>query len=175
MPTKPTPPEPTNTEVRERLGPTYALFEALLEAHPDLEPRWKYYGPRNGWSLKLLDGKQNLCFLGPRDGFFLAAFSLGHDAVERALHSDLPPELRRSIATARSSPEGRPARVEVRSPGDLDAVEALLEMKRGGRSGGRRRGSAGHGKARAVSAGAHAATPDTPPRSAAQRRGRSPG
>ncbi|MEJ2503726.1 MAG: hypothetical protein P8177_10520 [Gemmatimonadota bacterium] len=90
MPTKPTPPEPTNTEVRERLGPTYALFEALLEAHPDLEPRWKYYGPRNGWS-------------------------------------------------------------------------------------GRRRGSAGHGKARAVSAGAHAATPDTPPRSAAQRRGRSPG
>jgi hypothetical protein len=173
MAAKPAPPEPTDAEIRERLGPSHAAYEALLAAHSDLSPQWKYYGPKNGWSLKLLDGKRNLCFVGPRDGHFLVAFILGHEAVEQALHSQLPAELRKAIATAHNYPEGRPARIEVHSEADLEAVDVLLEIKRGGRSG-RRKKAAGTGQD-AGPAGAHAAAPHGAHRSAAQRRGRSPG
>ena len=171
MAVNPAPPEPTDAEVRERLGSSGSAYQTLLAGHPELRPEWKYYGPKNGWSLKLLDGKRNLCFVVPRDGHFLVAFALGHDAVERALHSRLPAELRKSIAAARGYPEGRPARIEVRSEADLEAVELLLEIKRGGRPVSRKK-TAGTGRAAAA---AHAPAPHAVHRSAAQRRGRSPG
>lgn len=167
------PPEPTAEEIEAQLGSSFAAWEALLGAHPDLRPEWKWYGPKNGWTLKLFDGKRNLCFLSPGDGRFLAAFVLGHDAVERALKSTLPPELRREIAGARTYPEGRPARIEVRAEEDLGPVHTLLEIKRGGTPG-RGRQSRSRGQAPAAG-GHHAPTSPAAGRTPSQRRGRSPG
>lgn len=139
---------PSDAELRARLGPSYAAYRALLDAHPELKPEWKWYGQKNGWSLKLLDGKRNLCFLGPREGYFNAGFVLGHDATNRALESEtLPPDIKRLIADAPTLPEGRGFRLEVRDESLLPAISHLLEIKRGPKPAGAARERAPHRQA----------------------------
>ncbi len=123
---------PSDAELRAQLGPAHSAYRALLDGHPALTPEWKWYGKKNGWSLKLLDGKRNLCFIGPHEGYFNAGFVFGHDAVNRALESEsLPADIKRLIADAPTLPEGRGFRLEVRDESLLPAISHLLEIKRG--------------------------------------------
>ena len=174
---------PTDLELRERLGAGHAAFRRLLDDHPELRPEWKWYGQKSGWSLKLLDGKRNLCFIRPGDGHFTVGFVFGHAAVERALTSDLPVVVRHVIATAPTHPEGRGFQLEVLSEAQLGPIRELLEIKRGP---GRSSGAPRHARKRASR---KAPTPPgpgpSPGRRAARsrpdrvapshRRGRSPG
>ena len=174
MARQPPPPEPTAAEVEARLGPSFAAYRALLDGHADLRPEWKWYGPKNGWSLKQFHRKRNMCFISPRDGHFLVAFLLNHDAVEKALSSALPPPIRHDIATARPYPEGRPARLEVRAEDDLIPVHVLMEIKQGGAHARPARGLK-HAPATTARPGPHGHAATRGPLKAAQRRGRSPG
>jgi hypothetical protein len=90
---------------------------------------WRYYGRTLGWSLKLIAGKRNLCFLTACDGFFTAAFVFGDKAVAAARRSALPPELVRQLASARKYVEGRGIRIEVRSRRALEHAKILLDIK----------------------------------------------
>ena len=85
MPGKIIPPEPTQAELRSMMGKSYSALEAFLEMNADLRPEWKYYGAKLGWSLKLFQGKRNICFLGPHENYLGVAFVLGAKAVETAL------------------------------------------------------------------------------------------
>lgn len=168
---------PTEAGLRSLLGPTFMAYRALLDAHRDLRPEWKWYGQKNGWSLKLLDGKRNLCFLHPSEGYLSVAFIFGHDAVERALASDLPAGVRQAVIDAPTYPEGRAVRLEVRTEADLGPVHTLIEAKRGPVRK-QARAPAGHGPVEPAGppVGRRAPAPPRPePRTPAHRRGRSPG
>ena len=144
---------PSDAELRAQLGDAYAAYRALLDAHPELKPEWKWYGQKNGWSLKLLDGKRNLCFIGPHDGYFNAGFVLGHDAVNRALEDEtVPAEIKRLIADAPTLPEGRGFRLEVQSEEIVPTVSHLLEIKRGPKPAAAGAGRAAHGRKTASAA-----------------------
>ncbi len=165
---------PSDAELRAQLGPAHTAYRALLGAHPELKPEWKWYGQKNGWSLKLLDGKRNLCFIGPHDGYFNAGFVFGHDATNRALESEaLPADVKRLIADAPTLPEGRGFRLEVRDDSLLPAISLLLEIKRGPKS-----AAAAHERAAHAHTAREAAVPKPPPaprkelRMRSHRRGR---
>lgn len=168
---------PTEAELRSLLGPSHAAYDALLAAHPDLRPEWKWYGQKNGWTLKLLDGKRNLGFLSPHDGYLLVGLTFGHDAVERALASELPAGIRQAVIDAPVYPEGRVIRLEVRSEDDLPPVHTLIEAKRGPVRQ-QAKAAADRGHVEPVGPGA-SRRPPAPPRperrTPAHRRGRSPG
>lgn len=166
-------PPPTEAELADRLGASFPAYRALLDAHPDLEPAWRWYGQKNGWRLELLEGKRSLCFVDPADGGFSVGFALDHDAIQRALASELAPELHHAIAASAGHAHGRPFRLDVRSEGDLEPVHVLVRI---------RHGSAGKGPARAPKERrpsplhTQAPTQPRPDRLApSQRRGRSPG
>ena len=121
---------PSDAELRTLLGRRYAAYTAFLEQNAALRPEWKYYGAKSGWSLKLFDGKRNLCFVQPRPGRLQISFLLGRDAVAAALASALPETVKQALREARVYVEGTPAHVRVDSKRDLAAAQLLLQIKR---------------------------------------------
>jgi hypothetical protein len=129
MPVMRAPEEPTRAEIDEILGDGVALLEAFLRRNPELRPEWKYYGPKNGWSLKVFRKKRNMCFVGHEPGALAMAFVFGERAYDRLLTSDMRPALRKAVEGARRFPEGRGIRLVLRDESDLDDAQLLLDIK----------------------------------------------
>lgn len=124
------PPEPPrDEEIRERLGPAFALYRAFVESGP-FTPQWKYYGPKYGWSLKLFEKKRNLCFLGPQDGVLDVSFVLGDRAREAGLAGPGAEDVAGLLRDARHYPEGWGVKVSVRDEAGLALALRLLAIKR---------------------------------------------
>jgi Protein of unknown function (DUF3788) len=124
---------PDDATIEQALGTTKKLWDAIV-AHLDSLPNglgreWKYYGEKHGWQVKVTDRKRAVLYLIPHDGSFLAALALNDKAVAALPSQKIPPRLVREIATGKTYPEGRPARVEVTSTKDLTVVKKLLALK----------------------------------------------
>lgn len=125
------PPPPTDAEIRAALGDSYALWTEIIASVPAV-PEWKYYGAKNGYGLKLLEKKRNLCFMALGQGNFRFSVIFGEKAFARALDGDLDEELKQMLREAPKYPEGRGVRLTVESPEDVARVRRLLEIKRAG-------------------------------------------
>jgi hypothetical protein len=84
---------PTSKALYAVLGDTRTLWDVLLadlkrDLHIDKQ-EWHTSSVRLGWSLRLQRAKRNIVYLGPRAGFFEAAFALGDKAVAGARKSEL--------------------------------------------------------------------------------------
>jgi hypothetical protein len=116
------------------LGAARKHWEALLAhvdgSHADLRREWKFYGAKYGWQLKVLDRKKAVLYLIPHERSFMAALPLGPRAVEELASTPLPPALVEEIRGAKASPEGQPARVEVRTAAQATQVKQLLDLAR---------------------------------------------
>lgn len=123
---------PTPTMVANALGArvTY-LHELKRHVQAPLVEEWKYYGKSIGWTLKLLLGKRNLCFVTAADGHFAVSFVLGDKAVEAAKESRLPSDLVQQLVDTKKYVEGRGIRIEVKSRRALEHAKILLDVKQG--------------------------------------------
>ena len=127
------PNQPTETALATALGKTNALWHNLVadlrqELGLDGE-EWHSYSVKAGWSLRLQLKKRNIVYLGPRDGWFLAAFALGDRAVAAAKQSKLPAAVLKMIAEAKRYVEGTAVRIEVKEPSDVAVVKTLARIK----------------------------------------------
>ena len=125
--------KPTEEALASVLGDSLALWKQLVaDLRRNLKPdaaEWHTSSVKLGWSLRLQQRKRNIVYLGPRDGFFLAAFALGEKAVTAARKSALPSEVLKIIADAKRYAEGTAVRIEVRHPADLEVVKTLAKIK----------------------------------------------
>jgi len=124
------PEEPTQAEIDEILGDGADLLDEFLSRNPELRPEWKYYGPKNGWGLKLFRKKRNMCFVGREPGAIAIVFIFGERAYERLSTSAMRPALRELVEGARRFPEGRGIRLILREESDLEDAQLLLDIKR---------------------------------------------
>jgi len=129
MPVKKTPEQPTPAEIDEILGDGKPLLEAFLGRNPELRPEWKYYGPKNGWSLKVFRKKRNMCFVGREPGALAMAFILGDRAYDHLRGLDMGPALREKVEGAKRYPEGHGIRLVLREESDLEDAQLLLDVK----------------------------------------------
>jgi hypothetical protein len=129
MPENRTPEEPTQAEIDEILGDGVRLLEAFLRRNPELRPEWKYYGPKNGWSLKVFRKKRNMCFVGREPGAIAMAFILGDRAYDHLRGLDMGPALRKTVEGAKRYPEGHGIRLVLREESDLEDAQLLLDVK----------------------------------------------
>jgi hypothetical protein len=122
------PPDPAR--IAKALG-TRAKYLDELKRHAagPLAEEWKHYGKTIGWTLKLLAGKRNLCFVVVCDGYFAVSFVLGDKAVAAVEKSSLPDEVVKTLVEARRYAEGRGIRIEVKSPRALEHAKMLLDVK----------------------------------------------
>jgi uncharacterized protein DUF3788 len=73
--------------------------------------------------------KRNIVYLGPRQGYFVAAFALGDRAVAAARNSGLPPEVMRNINESKRYAEGTAIRIDVKKRADVNVVKMLAKTK----------------------------------------------
>jgi hypothetical protein len=126
---------PDDAALAQTLGKTKNVWDAIVD-HIDRLPnglvrKWKFYGTKYGWQMKVTDGKRAVLYLVPHEGTFLAALALNDKAVAALRSQKIPPRLLREITTGKTYPEGRPARIEVTSRRDLAVVKKLLALKLG--------------------------------------------
>jgi len=73
--------------------------------------------------------KRSVLYMIPHQKHFTAAVALRDEAIAALSGAGVPPERVRAIEAAKPSPEGRPARVEVKSGRDLALVKKLVAIK----------------------------------------------
>jgi hypothetical protein len=124
--------KPSPTQQATSLGPrSKALDELKRHVGSSVVEEWKYYGKTLGWTLKLLLGNRNLCFVVACKGYFRIPFVLGDKAVQAARQSRLPLELVQRLVNAKRHAEGRGIRLEIKSHRALEHAMILLDIKQG--------------------------------------------
>ena len=125
--------KPDDEMLRSALGSTYKYWEeirnALNEQYGMINPEWKYYGAKSGWTLKMMLKKRNLFFLKPYDNYFRIAFVFGDKAVKAIEESNLPAAVIEEVKSARKYAEGRGLRVEMKKKTQIKHIIKLTSIK----------------------------------------------
>lgn len=124
---------PGDADLAAALGAAKPHWDALIafvrEACPEAAHEWKHYGAKYGWQLKVVRAKKALLYMIPHRGGFNAALALRPRAVEALRGAGVPEDLVREIEAAKDAPEGRPARVFVRTKKDAALAAKLVALK----------------------------------------------
>ena len=124
---------PSADELRHSLGPSAALWSALLQhvhsACAPLSELWNHSGAKFGWSLRLKQKDRVVLYLTPQRGAFLVGLVLGERAAQAAEAGSLPPLALAALTAAPKYAEGRGIRLSVTSHATLEAVQALIPFK----------------------------------------------
>jgi hypothetical protein len=125
--------KPNDEMLLAALGRSYKYWEliknTLNDQYGKVNPEWKYYGAKSGWTLKMMLKNRNLFFFGAGDKYFKVAFVFGDKAVKAIEESDLPPALIREVKGAKRYMEGRVLRIEVKKKEQINSVIKLIEIK----------------------------------------------
>ena len=125
--------KPTVAALASVLGKSHALWQDLvadLKSELKLDTsEWHSSSVKLGWSLRLQLRKRNIVYLGPRNGYFLAAFALGDKAVAVVQKSNLPTGVLKIVKEAKRYAEGTAVRIEVRAADDVAVVKTLAKIK----------------------------------------------
>lgn len=125
--------KPTEKQVASELGSSFVLWKRLVaEMKRDMGidlAEWQTGSVKYGWSLRLQLKKRNIVYLGPREGYFVAAFALGDGAVAEARKSELHADVIKLINESKRYAEGTAVRIEVRTTEDVAVVKTLAKIK----------------------------------------------
>ncbi|MCC6157428.1 MAG: DUF3788 family protein [Deltaproteobacteria bacterium] len=124
---------PSDADLATVLGAANAHWDFLIafvrKNCPEAVHEWKFYGAKYGWQLKIVHAKKALLYMIPHQGGFNAALALRPPALAALREAGLPEEFVREIEAAKESPEGRPARVFVKTKKDAALAAKLVGLK----------------------------------------------
>ncbi|MCL4235266.1 MAG: DUF3788 family protein [Deltaproteobacteria bacterium] len=124
---------PNDADLATALGAAKAHWDFLIafvrKSCPEATHEWKFYGAKYGWQLKIVRAKKALLYMIPHQGGFNAALALRPPAVAAQLGAALPDDLVREIEAAKDAPEGRPARIFVKTKKDAAIAAKLVALK----------------------------------------------
>ena len=125
--------QPKDVDLAEVLGTAKKHWDtfvaAVAAAAPDAKPEWKFYSGKSGWVFLFRGKKRNVVYMRPMIKVFLVSFTFSEKAVAAVEQSDLPAELVESIRRSPRYPEGRPARLNVKTAKDAKIAKQLLAIK----------------------------------------------
>ncbi len=124
---------PDGSKVLKALGRTGKLWleirRHVQEKYAPAIEEWKYYGPKSGWTMKLISKQRNLFFFTASEGGFRLAFVFGDKAVEQIEKSDLPKNIIDEVRNTTKYVEGRGLLLEVKDEKTVAAVKTLIKIK----------------------------------------------
>ncbi len=95
---------PDEAMVKNALGTRYTYLEIIREyintAIGETREEWKFYGQKNGWTLKTFLKKRNLFFIGIYKGYFIIVFVFGERAFNAIMDSDVSGDLKSELESA---------------------------------------------------------------------------
>lgn len=124
---------PTDMDLIENLGTTYALWhqiqEFVLDQYPKGLKEWNYPGKKYGYSYRIKDKKRAILYFLPRKNYFEVAFVFGQKATDLIMESDISLEIKNELIKARKYAEGRGIRIEVKNDLNITDIKKLVEIK----------------------------------------------
>ncbi len=124
---------PDGRSIQKALGEAGSFWlelrKHIQENYGPAIEEWKYYGPKSGWTMKMLSKKRSLFFFTVIDNGFRLSFVFGDRAVEAIGKSDLPGSIVDEITNAQKYPEGRGLRIEVKDRRLAAAIKTLIKIK----------------------------------------------
>jgi len=124
---------PGDSDLQEKLGPSYPLWQALKKYFNDHVPNpgeeWNYPGKNYGWSFRMKSKKRNIIYFLPRKGFFMVAFVFGPKAFEKVMESQVNEDIKNELRNATVYAEGRGVRIDVKDDKIFKNIYTLLEIK----------------------------------------------
>ncbi len=125
--------KPTQEELTAALGPAKEVWdrfidELAVENGVDGQ-EWNCYSKKAGWSLRLLQKKRTIVWMGPCQGSFRVAFILGGRAMKLARECALPERVKKILAEAPKYAEGTGVRIDVKGVKDIVFLKKLAEIK----------------------------------------------
>jgi len=124
---------PDETKLSEAIGALHGSWTEIRnyvkQVYPAVVEEWNFPGTKYGWSFRMKDKKRAILYLLPRDKYFMVAFVYGEKAASAALGSNISPEIKAIISSARVYAEGRGFRIEVRDETMLEDIKKLVDIK----------------------------------------------
>ena len=125
--------KPNEQDLINNLGSHYDLWTQITklvkEQYPTAIEEWNYPGKKYGWSFRFKDKKRAIIYLLPREEYFKVAFVFGQKATDQVLESDIAPEIKEELASARKYVEGRGIQIEIKNAEILADIRKLIEIK----------------------------------------------
>ena len=123
---------PDNFLLSQALGDLFGAWilirKYVFDVYPKATEEWNFPGQKYCWSFRIKDNKRAIIYLLPRDKFFMVAFVFGEKATKDALDSNVTPEIKTIIESARVYAEGRGFRIEVRNETIVKDVKSLIDI-----------------------------------------------
>jgi len=124
---------PDDSMLSEALGEMFKVWLEIrayvFKVYPQAIQEWNLPGQKYGWSFRIKDKKRAIIYMLPRDKFFLVAFVFGEKATIDALGSNISPEIKSIIETAKVYAEGRGFRIEVITEDIVGDIKKLIDIK----------------------------------------------
>lgn len=127
---------PSESALRDWLGPAHAHWEALAQsidkAYPGtFQPDWVFGGKKHGWGLRYKKSK-SFCTLIPEYRRLAVQIVFGADEREKmeAILPNLPAGLSRRYAAAPTFHDGKWTLLAVPADADVPQIMKLLSVKR---------------------------------------------
>lgn len=124
---------PDDKKLHPALGESYESWMEIrsfvLSVYPKAVEEWNFAGQKYGWIFRIKDKKRAIIYLLPRDSFFMAAFVFGQKAAGEASESNISPEIKHLIDTAKVYTEGRGFRIEMREGSLINDIKTLINIK----------------------------------------------
>ena len=124
---------PNENDLKTALKKSYKSWDKLkayvLQKYPSALQNWSYAGAKYGWSFRLKDKKRAILYLIPCERYFKAALVFGQKATDEALGSNISPEIKEIINSARVYAEGRGFRIDVMNDESIDDIKRLIDLK----------------------------------------------
>lgn len=125
--------KPTFTDVAEKLGDLYPLWERIYKLvyaqYPNATEEWNYPGKNYGWSFRIKDKKRAILYFLPRENRFLVAFVFGQKAFDEIMTTNIADGIKSDLTNARKYAEGRGVRIDITNESQLKDIEKLIEIK----------------------------------------------
>jgi hypothetical protein len=124
---------PSTSEIETVTGSAFGVWNGVVDAvsrrFQSVEQEWKDSKSEFGRICLLKQKKRTLLYLTPQKESVLAAVVLGERAVELALASKIPDEIKTLIREARPYAEGRGIRFPINDAAGVEVVTELVAIK----------------------------------------------
>jgi hypothetical protein len=125
--------QPTEADLARLLKSSFVcwndLRERIASRFTPLTFEWGFTSKTTGWGMRLKHKQRTVLYMTPCEGYFLASFALGENAVRAAHDSDLPATILKVIDSAKKYAEGRGVRFSVTCAKDVRNIEKLAIIK----------------------------------------------
>lgn len=101
----------------------------LKESYPLFSGEWRYYNDGKSWLYKLTKKKKTICWISVYPNKFKTTFYFPDRAEDLITKSKLKKEYIDGFVNGKKYGKIRGITVEIKSPADLDATKALIEIK----------------------------------------------